>query len=410
MNDVELYKKILGIENPWIVSDVSLNQSIEEITISVEYNSKKGLCPKCSKKCSIYDNGKSRLWRHLDTCQLKTYLSGSVPRINCPVHGVQSISIPWSDSFTHFTYLFQELAIVLLQATQNQTKAASILKISFKQLHLIMKKAVKLGLSRRKKLDIEYIGIDEKSMTKGHSYMTVVTDLKRGMILDIVEKRTKKVTKEVLENIKNTHNLLPLKAVSIDMWEAFMNATTETFPDADIVHDRFHIMKYLNDAVNKTRISENKELTKKEDDTLKKTKYLFLKNEENMTKTQVSRFEKLKELTLETSQAWRIKENFKGFFSCNYVNEAKIYLSQWLLDVKESSIKKMKKVAEMFGRHTSGLISYAKHKISNGIAENINGQIQRIKTVGRGFRKFENYKNAILFYLGKLDMNPLKRS
>lgn len=409
MNDIDLYKKILGIEKPWIVSDVSLNQSVEEITISVTYNSKKGLCPKCHEICSLYDKGKVRSWRHLDTCQLKTYLSGSVPRINCPVHGIQTISIPWASPFMHFSYFFEKRAIKLLQATQNQTKAASILRVSFKQLHLIMKKAVKLGLSRRDKLDVEYMGIDEKSMTKGHSYMTVVTDLTRGLILDIVEKRTKSATKEILEEIKKTHNLLPLKAVSMDMWEAFMNATKEIFPNIDIVHDRFHIMKYLNDAVNKTRISENKELVKNEDDTLKKTKYLFLKNEENMTETQVSCFAKIKELNLKTSQAWRIKENFKEFFNCSHINEAKIYLSQWLLDVKESSIKQMNKVAEMLERHKAGLISYAKHKISNGISENINGQIQRIKTVGRGFRNFDNYKNAILFYLGKLDMNPLRR-
>lgn len=410
MDVISLYKKVLDIKEPWSVTDVDLNLDNEKITISIMYNSKTGQCPECGQKCSIYDYRKPRAWRHLDTCQIKTFFSSRIPRINCPKHGVHTISTPWAESSSRFSFLFEEFSINLLKATQNQTKAAYILKISLKQIHLIMSKAVARGLARRQRMDIEYIGIDEKSMKKGHSYMTVLTDLNRGVILDIIEKRTKKSAKEILNTLKERHNLLPLKAVSMDMWEAFMNATSEVFPDADIVHDRFHIMKYLNNGVDKTRILENKKLHKEEDNTLKRTKYLFLKNEENMTETQVERFAKIKELALKTSQAWRLKESFKGFFDCDYINDAKIYISQWLLDVKNSSIPQMEKVANIIKSHSTGILNYAKHKISNGIAENINGQIQKIKTVGRGFINFDNYKNAILFYLGKLDMSPHKRS
>ena len=170
------------------------------------------------------------------------------------------------------------------------------------------------------------------------------------------------------------------------------------------------------EGIDKTRIIENKEfdkelkkeLNKEIKNPLKKSKYLFLKNEVNMTDKQLVRFKEIKELTLKTCQAWRIKENFKGFFKCTFLNEAKSYLSQWIVDVKESKLQSMIKVSDMIKNHSLGLLNYVKHKISNGIAENLNGQIQQLKTVGRGFYSFENYRNAILFYLGKLDMVPHK--
>jgi len=408
MNDITLYTQILGLEKPWIVTDIKLDLSNEEITVLIKYGSTAGCCPVCHKECSVYDSRNTRTWRHLDTCQMKTYLTGELPRVSCKEHGVQTIDVPWAEHHSRFTMLFEQFSIRLLQATQNQTKAASILRINFHQVHLIMEKAVHRGLSRRKKMDIEYIGIDEKSMKKGHTYLTVVSDLKKGTIIDITQDRTSEATNALLTNLKNTHNFLPLKAVSMDMWKPFMNEVAAVFPYADIVHDKFHIIKYLNDGVDKTRIAENKILGNGDDNSLKKSKYLFLKNEENMTDKQTIRFQAIKELTLKTCQAWRIKESFKGFFKCTFINEAKSYFSQWFNDVKESCLPHMIKVAMILRNHPAGLLNYIKHKISNGMAENLNGQIQRIKTVGRGFYAFKNYRNAILFYLGKLEMLPHK--
>ena len=408
MNDTTLYTQILGLEKPWVVTDVQLDILNEEVTVKIEYSSSTGLCPTCGKECTIHDRRMPRTWRHLDTCQMKTYLTGNLPRVNCSEHGVQTISVAWAESHSSFTMLFEAFPIRLLQATVNQSKTASILRVSPHQVSHIMSKAVKRGLERRKKINLEYLGIDEKSMHKGHTYMTVASDLTSGSVIDVVENRTSEAVNELLTKLKNTHNCAPLKAVSMDMWKAFMNEVNAVFPCADIVHDRFHIAKYLNDAVDKTRISENRELVANSDDSLKRSKFLFLKNEENLTEKQAIRFQAIKESNLKTCRAWLIKENFKSFFKCTFVNEAKSYFSQWYIDVKESRLTNMIKVADMLKNHAAGLLNYIKHKISNALAENLNGQIQKIKTIGRGFYAFKNYRNAILFHLGKLDMIPYK--
>ena len=210
---------------------------------------------------------------------------------------------------------------------------------------------VKRGLSRRKKDDLEYIGIDEKSMKKGHNYMTIIYDLKEGKVLDLTKDRREKPVLELMETIKSNNNCDSLKAISMDMWKAYITSGKKVFPLSDIVHDKFHIMKYMNEGVDKTRKREAKKLDNLNDNSLKKTKYLFLKNQENMTENQFLRFEKVKSINLETCKAWEIKENFKGFFNSKTINEGKFFFNSWLNDVRKSGLKYMINVSEIMIRH-----------------------------------------------------------
>ena len=82
-NTKDLYYEILGLKEPWEVEKVDLNLDQNEITIFLNYKSIKGLCPECEKECNIYDKRIIREWRHLDTCQLKSYIVASIPRIKC---------------------------------------------------------------------------------------------------------------------------------------------------------------------------------------------------------------------------------------------------------------------------------------------------------------------------------------
>ena len=160
-NTKELYNKILGITKPWKVKKVDLNVDQNEIIVYLNYESEKGFCPECQKECEVYDKRTSRKWWQLDTCQLKTYIVASIPRVNCKEHKKKSVNIPWAQPNSHFTSSFEVFAIQILQATFNQTKASQILRISFSQINTLMKNAVKRGLTRRKKEDFIYIGIDE---------------------------------------------------------------------------------------------------------------------------------------------------------------------------------------------------------------------------------------------------------
>ena len=189
----------------------------------------------------------------------------------------------------------------------------------------------------------------------------------------------------------------------MDMWKPFMKAVEDAIPQADIIHDKFHTSKYLNKAVDDIR---KEELGKQE--ILKHTKFLFLKNKENWSESQILKFEQINLINLTTSQAWHLKENFKGIYNQGEKQLCLRYFKQWYIDTLESGIQKMIKVADTLLKHLNGIINSAVYEITNSATENLNAQIQVVKSVGRGFANVDAYRNSILFFQGRLRMMPLE--
>lgn len=178
MKDKELFIQLLGLVPPWEITDVQGDYDALQIHIGISYpKGKKAPCPECGKPCPVYDHREERHWRRLDTMQFKTIIHSKIPRIECPLHSTKSISVPWADVRSHFTLLFERFAIDVLLGCQNQTKAGEILKVSWDEAHEIQKRAVSRGLSRREDEPLSYVGIDEKSFLKGHSYTTLLVDM-----------------------------------------------------------------------------------------------------------------------------------------------------------------------------------------------------------------------------------------
>ncbi len=119
-------------------------------------------------------------------------------------------------------------------------------------------------------------------------------------------------------------------------------------------------------------------------------------------------FKVFQEANLGVSVAWRLREDFKAMFNCQSYAEARKDFDNWVTSVEESGVNEVMKIAQMFQNHLQGVCNALCHPQSNAIAERMNGKIQEIKTIGRGYRKFENFRVAILFFCGGLDLKPHK--
>ena len=200
--------------------------------------------------------------------------------------------------------------------------------------------------------------------------------------------------------------LKDVEAIAMDMWRAFIKAAGEHLPNADIVHDRFHISQHLNQAIDKVRRQEHKALSKQQDDTLKNSKYLWLTGFENLSKEMQVRFNQLQSLGLKVGRAYAIKETFEHFWDYQYAGCARKFFKKWYGWARRSKLEPVKRVAKMIKEHFENIITYLKHRITNATTEGFNGVIESIKTNARGFRSFENYRVAILFQCGKLNLKP----
>ena len=406
MDDKELYKQILGINFPWEITDLNLNLQDEQLDIYVKYISNIHICPHCKNKCTIHDYTKERLWRHLDSCQLKTIIHASQPRIKCKSCGVKTITPPWSEENSRFTKIFEKFAISVIQATKCDSRASNILRVNHKVISHLKQKAVKRGLSRRSLKPITALGIDEKSIESGHNYSSIIYNINESYIIDMCKGRSQEPVETLMENIFSEDQRAFVKYFTVDMWQAFINAIKNKFPNCKVIHDKFHIVKYLNDAVDKTRRYEHKKLLKEDDNSLSKSKYLYLKNEENMTEKQKENFSLIRDADLETSKVWALKETFKKFFGIKTLKEADLFFDNWCKEVAELNNKYLIKVCDMIKSHYKDIRTYIKQNLTNAVAESLNAKIQEIKTIARGYRGFKNFRINVLFHLGKLDLYP----
>ena len=371
----------------------------QRVDVYLSHSGKNLVCPETGKPGTLYDHRKERSWRHLDWFQCRCFIHCRVPRVQSSA-GIKTITVPWAEASSRVPYAYERWAIDLLEATKNQTKTAKLLRCGFNQLNRIMHRSVARGLRRRSLRGIRHVSIDEKSMKRNHVYATIVSDATRGVVIDVGEGRTKKGTIALLDRIFAKIKE-EVETVTIDMLKAYIGAAKHAFPKAPLIPDRFHLIQYLNKAINRVRRREVKTHSE-----LKGTRYVLLKNEENRTKKQDEIFKIIQESNLQVSFAWRLSEEFKGIFECSSFAEAKTYFELWLTSVQDAAVKEVIKIAEMFERHFDGVCNALCHEQSNAKAERINGKIQEVKTIGRGYRRFENFRVAILFFCGGLELYP----
>lgn len=399
---IDLIERLLNLGDDWEVVDILINEPFKEIDLFLRYRKKTAFYPGQKKEYKIYDYAKERRVRHLDILDYKTYFNMRVPRVKNNKSEISIIELDWADKRVGYTYQFEERVLFTLLLSKNQTKTADYLDTTFDIVHNIMERAVDRGLKRRDLSGILGLCIDEKSYKKGHNYLTILSDPITKSVLDVIDGRTTESTQELLSWTLSPSELEQVLLVSMDMWKPYMNAVKEIIPKAEIVHDKYHVAAYLNKAVDQVR---RKEVKKQE--ILKKSRFLFFKNEENWTESQRWKFEQINEINLDTSKAWKIKENFKGIYMQGDKQLCLRYFEQWYENTLELNIQPMIKVADTMLRHLDGIINSAFTHVTNSIAEGINSQIQVIKTVARGFANPDRYRNAILFFQGNLRLFPL---
>jgi transposase len=407
MNDKELYSNILGIKPPWGVTAVKLDLPNKTVMIRVEYDKdKKVCCPECDKTGSIYDHV-IRRWRHLDTCQMTTIIESDVPRVSCQDHGVKQIRVPWAESKSHFTALFEALVITWLKET-SLTGVANLLRLTWDQVAGIQERAVNRGLARREEKPLINIAIDETSFQKRHEYVTAIYDKDLDAILDVLDDRKAETLERWLKQRPEEHRDL-IKTVSMDMWDPFILAVKNTFPNArDVIcFDRFHVSQHFGKAVDKVRSQEHRSfINNNMESPLSKTKHDWLRNSNRTDNRSRRDFMVLTRSTLRTARAWAIKETAAGSWDFSYRGVAENTWRQLLGWICRCRLEPVIKVGRMVKNYLWGIINAIMAKTSNAVAESKNARIQRIKKMACGFRNRKRFRMAILFHLGRLDLMP----
>jgi transposase len=407
MRDTELYRHLLGLETPWTVGRVELDTKAQRVDVWAEHpEGTRFPCPECGAELPVYDHAPERSWRHLDSCQFMTYLHARPPRVECPKDGVRQTRLPWAEPKARFTALFERLAIDMLRET-DVLGATRILRISWDEAHHIMERAVARGQAAKGELGLRRMGVDEKAVAKGHDYFTLVTNLDTGTVEYVGEQRKTESLNAFFVKL-TPEQRASIDAVAMDMWEPYQISVHTHVPKADekIVFDRFHIMQHVGRAVDAVRKQEHRSLRAAGDDTLAGTKYLWLYSHENLPEKHHERFEELRRRDLKTGRAWAIKENLRTLWSKTSREDGEEFWKRWYFWATHSRLAPIIKAAQTVKRHIANVLTFFEHRISNAVSEGLNSKIQTIKKQAYGFRSKENFKTAIYFHCGGLDLYP----
>lgn len=401
----EHYGLLLGLDACWRVVEVQL--SLEEQRVELELMHTAGAlgCGECGLTRPMKDRSPTRSWRHLDTMQFETVIVARIPRTDCPTCGVKQVQVPWAEPQGRFTLLFEAFAIRVLEASSNIQRACRLLGLSWKSGQEIMTRAVERGLEHRSLDDVYHVGLDEKSFGRGQDYVSVLTDIDGRRVLDVVPGRDEAAATALLETLPSDQRD-QVVAAAIDMSAAYANSIEVQLPHAEIVHDRFHIAKHLNEAVDQVRRAEHKELRADGDFSLKGTKHLLMYHPDHLDEDQREWIAALRDAELKTARAWAIREHFRWFWTYTYAGNAAKFFDLWYAWAIRCRLPPIQQVAKMLQRHLPRILTWFRHPISNGPAEGFNSVIQLLKSAARGFRNFANYRIRILFFTGKLQLIP----
>ena len=365
----------------------------------------KPICSSCHKKGSIYDTQPARLFEFIPIWNIPVFISYRMRRVDCKNCGVKVEKVPWADGKHSCCNAYRHyLSTWAMKMSWSET--ARTFKTSWDNVCRSVKWVVDYGLKHRDLSGVSALGVDEVAYSKGHKYMTLVyqIDGKSKRLLGVLKDRKEEVLKSFFNELGEQW-CSKIKVVCSDMWKPYLNVVKSTLPNALNILDRFHIVKKLNEAVDKVRKEEFKRMKLDGyDPILTKSKYCLLKRPDNLTPNQKLKLDEVLQYDLKSTRAYMHKEAFDAFWQYNSPYWARWFLKKWCTRVMRSRLEPMKKFVKTLRNHEDLLMNYfkTKQRYSSGIVEGLNRRINLSMRKAYGYKSFDLLQVSLFHQLGDL--------
>ena len=408
MQPEALFGIALGITPPWEVTSVAFSKESNRLDITIDFQRGATFaCPVCGSPAPAYDTTEKE-WRHLNFFQYEAYLRARVPRINCPNEGcgVKQVTVPWARAGSGFTLLFE--ALVMAMCRDLPVKVMSrLFTVTDTRLWRVIQAYVDKARAAEDYSDVTRIGADETFAKRGRddNFVTFFFDLDKRKLLFGTKGKDNETAKRFVADLE-AHGGDPEKVTdaAIDMSKAFIKGVKEQLPNAVVTFDPFHVIKLMNDKLAKIRADEARLFPA----ILKKSRYLFLKNPENLSESEEQRLDAIiASQNLKSSEAYLHKLNLQNVYFAESRTEAENLLTRWHRKAAKSSIHLIRNMAETVKEHWNGILSHFESKLTSGFLEGINSLIQSAKTRARGYRNLDNMIAIAYVIAGKLNFKSV---
>lgn len=402
--DVQDIDNIFHIPEPWYIESCVFNEKKEQLDCYVSFHKEATFrCSNCNEDHQVVHDiaDYNRTWRHLNFLEYPCYIHAELPRTNCQkCDKIRRVHVPWViKPRSNFTLLFD--AWIITMAKDMPMKAISrLVKEHDTQLWRILHYYVDKAIAVQDLSHVTMISTDETSSKKGHNYITIFMDPHKKNVIHVTKGKDSSTWKSCKEHLESHGGSAEkVTEVCMDMSPAFVKGATNNFPNASITFDKFHVIKAANEAVDLVRRNERKSSAD-----LKNTRYIWLKNEKNLTKKQKEELDRLKDSDLDTAKAYRMRIILQEIY--NFPPEiAPLVLTDWIQWGLRCRLKPMVDVAKMLHKHYDGVIQWFQSKLNNGLLEGVNSLFQAAKRKARGYRSDKNIVAMVYLLAGKLDFS-----
>jgi len=299
-------------------------------------------------------------------------------------------ALEFVDAGARVTRRLAAYAAQLCQAGLSVEAVARHLDLDPKTVKAIDKKALQAEFGNTTYDGLKRLAIDEIAVKKGHNYMTVVLDYDTGRVIWMGEGRQTATIDKFFEAMP-AEVRDGIEAVAIDMGEPYIQSVTRWCPRADIVFDLFHVVKAFNKVIDDIRNQEYRKANAAGRETLKGSKYLFLKNWGNLKRKHRVRLDEILLLNERLNTVYWLKDLLAHIWDYVRPGWAEKMLDEWCAVAREDGHPALRRFANMLERHRYGIISHCKHQIHTSKLEGVNNKIKVIKRIAYGFHDLEYF-------------------
>jgi transposase len=393
------FNRLLQIPGAW-VTDVVIGERDVEVTLRPKARTLQ--CP-CGILSSAFYDRRRRRWRHLDLGIHRLWLVYEIRRLDCPDCGIRTEELPWARPGARHTRDFEDTVLWLAQRT-DRTSVATLMRCGWETVTAIINRGVAELLDTRRLQTLYRIGVDEICYRHPHRYLTIIGDHDTGTVIDIQPGRSEESLAKFYEQQPDS-SLDTIEAVSMDVSKAFSGATRTHLPQATICFDPFHIMQWINralDAVFAHAASGPAKLAMTSAQ-WRTTRWALRTGENKLTDTKRELVNQITRANRRIGRAWALKEQLRDLYRFDHPpGEARQLLKAWITAAKRSRIPSFVALGKRLREHFEAVIAAVELGISNALIEGINAKIRLINARGYGHHSAQTLTSMIYLCLGGL--------
>ena len=347
-------------------------------------------CGSVAKKIHTYNK---RMVRDLNIFKAKTFIRYAYRTLRCDRCGLVVEDLGLAEPYARVTTRLAQYIWDLCQLLTIK-EIAELLELDWKTIKDIHKSRLKERFSQPDIGNLKLLAVDEISLKKRHKYLMVVIDWESGRVLWVSEGRGEESLQEFF------HRLTPevkkgVKAIAMDMWDPYIKAVKEHCLGCAIVFDQFHVVSSFGRVIDKVRNIELRKAKQSGKEVIKGSKYLLLKNPEDLFKEEKPKLKAILKLNKALSTVYILKDYLKRLWQYRYPKCAQRFLDFWCSLAFQSKIKPVIKFAKTLTRYAYGIINHCRFPIHTSRLEGINNKIKVIKRKAYGFHDIEYFSLII---------------